>query len=943
MATLNTLTLRTDESLTELQNALTNIKWDIIGLSEVRRMGECIEEHEEFILFYKGETPGSHGVGFMIKKYLKEYIEEIVGISERIAILNLVNFPRDREKCTIIQVYSPTEQSKKEILDKFYLELNEAIGKYSHNFLLVMGDFNAQIGQKVSGEDMILGPYCLNKKRTNNGERLINFSFENKLKILNTNYNKKPDRKWTWSSPDGTYKNEIDFILSNKEYYFNDVSVINNLNFNTNHRMVRATIKSKIKKKSRSKYQTSTPYLTEINQSVIVSKLISKVENFYTETKFLSLQDKYNFLEKSIQEALTITTNSNNNVKNSSTYKKLSESTKVLINKRKILLEMKNKTKEARKDISEVSKQIKESIRNDKSQAKMKLIEDIVIKTGGIKKAHKRLTDYEEWIPKMKNKKGEMHTKRPDILKTATEYYKQLYKADTITQEKENTKGTMTHDLPIPDIMESEVLWAISTLKKEKALGPDKISNEILMASKEHLTPILCNLFNEIVQSETIPTQWTESTIILLYKKGDKYDMSNYRPISLMSNIYKTFSKVILNRLTKILDENQPREQAGFRSGYSVLDHIHTVRQLFEKRKEYNLPLYCSFVDYKKAFDSLEHKAIWEALRDQGVEEKYVRIIEEVYKTSTAKIRLDKKGGRIDIKRGVRQGDPVSPKIFAAVLENIFRGLEWQQFGITINGNLISHLRFADDLILFSDSPKKLQTMISDLDIESKKAGLHMNMDKTKVMTLNEKTEIKVNNETIDYVDEYSYLGQNISPDDQMNKEIQNRTTNAWKRYWSLKEIFKDKHMNIKVKTKLFETCISPILTYGCQTWALTKQQLTKLSTCQNSMERSMLNIKRKDKIKISHMRESTKLKDIKEKVGQLKWSWAGHIMRGPDKWSKESTTWFPREGKRNQGRPFTRWADELVKGAGKTWTRRTQDREEWRRLGEAYVNGQTN
>ena len=79
----------------------------------------------------------------------------------------------------------------------------------------------------------------------------------------------------------------------------------------------------------------------------------------------------------------------------------------------------------------------------------------------------------------------------------------------------------------------------------------------------------------------------------------------NYRPICLLSNIYKVLTKKILTkRLEEPLDENQPREQAGFRSGYSKTDHIPVVNQLKEKWREYNIPLCIAFVDYEKAFST---------------------------------------------------------------------------------------------------------------------------------------------------------------------------------------------------------------------------------------------------------------------------------------------------------------------------------------------------
>lgn len=102
------------------------------------------------------------------------------------------------------------------------------------------------------------------------------------------------------------------------------------------------------------------------------------------------------------------------------------------------------------------------------------------------------------------------------------------------------------------------------------------------------IAPILTDLFNEILETETIPKDWTKSTTVLLHKKGSKEEIGNYRPISLMSNIYKVFSKVILSRITTTLDENQPREQAEFRSKFSTIDHIHVLRQILQKYSEYN-------------------------------------------------------------------------------------------------------------------------------------------------------------------------------------------------------------------------------------------------------------------------------------------------------------------------------------------------------------------
>ena len=94
-------------------------------------------------------------------------------------------------------------------------------------------------------------------------------------------------------------------------------------------------------------------------------------------------------------------------------------------------------------------------------------------------------------------------------------------------------------------------------------------------------------------------------------QKGDVRDIKNYRPISLLSHMYKLFTRTLQKRMEKVLDENQPREQAGFRQGYSTVDHLQTINRLIEKCNEFKRPLCIGYIDYEKAFDSIEHQAIF--------------------------------------------------------------------------------------------------------------------------------------------------------------------------------------------------------------------------------------------------------------------------------------------------------------------------------------------
>ncbi|GBP60570.1 Modular serine protease [Eumeta japonica] len=182
------------------------------------------------------------------------------------------------------------------------------------------------------------------------------------------------------------------------------------------------------------------------------------------------------------------------------------------------------------------------------------------------------------------------------------------------------------------------------------------------------------------------------------------------------------------------VEDSQPREQAGFRADYSTIDHIHVVKQIIEKQ-EYGQMYDMAFVDYNKGFDSLSHSYIWKTLEKQGIERKYIRIIKEIYGRITATIQFKQQGEEFGNEKGVRQGDPLSPKLFIAVLEDIFRNSDREHFGININGSNLNRLRYADDVVLFAEKPETLQTMLQQLDRESRKADLCMNLTKTKLMT----------------------------------------------------------------------------------------------------------------------------------------------------------------------------------------------------------------
>jgi hypothetical protein len=924
-----------EERLVELEEELEGIKWDVIGISEVRRRGEQMVELKSGHHFYHiGMSDKSEaGVGFLVHKSLAGNISEIKGINERLAQLTLkIN---KRYKVKIIQVYAPTSTHDDAKVDKLYEEITELLHNSKTQFTIIMGDFNAKVGKGEEGEEDTIDQFG-SGQRNDRDDRLIEFAICNKLKIMNTLFKKSASRRWTWRSPDGKTKNEIDFILTDKPTIFQDVKVVNKVNVGSDHRMLLGKIKINTRLE-RQKLLRSKP------SNINLEKLSVKKEVFKLElhNRFKLLHDEHSDEDRTletwneqivdaIQESAMKVAGKNTK----SRHNKISDSTRKLMDKRR-LMKMDSTGIEG-VEYTETCKTIRKKLREDIRNHNSKMIEATIEGNKSLKKTQKKLAHGKQKITSLLDKNGQEITEQDQILKRIEEFYEQLYASDKETEEPGNSFE------PIPDVTDWEVKHAINHMSRGKAAGPDAVLIDTIKDGEEVVTKELAKLFTECLHQGKVPQQWKEANMILIYKKGNKKDLKNYRPISLLSNIYKLFTRILTNRLEGILDSNQPREQAGFRRTFSTIDHIHTINQLKEKCQEYNIPICLAFVDYEKAFDSVETCSVLEALQEQGINNKYIKLMRDIYSDSSTTVRLHKESNKIKINKGVRQGDTISPKLFTACLEKIFRSIDWTEKGINVNGERFNHLRFADDIIIITDNLNNIESMLKDLDIASRNCGLKMNMGKTKIMAGPTATSkpVKLNGTLLEQVDEYIYLGQRFSLiDKNQDNEIRRRIKAGWQAFGRHNQIMKGT-LPICLKRKVFNQCILPAMTYGAETWTLSSKMESKLAAAQHNMERSILNITYKDRKTNKWVRDQTKVQDIMEIIKNRKWTWAGHVSRRTDnRWSTALTVWTPIYGKRNRGRQRKRWRDELQQYWGSVnWYHKARNRDLWRQHAKAFV-----
>ena len=157
-------------------------------------------------------------------------------------------------------------------------------------------------------------------------------------------------------------------------------------------------------------------------------------------------------------------------------------------------------------------------------------------------------------------------------------------------------------------------------------------------------------------------------------KKGDLSDCNNWRGITLLSVPGKIFCSILLNKIRSAVDHVLREEQAGFRPGRSCIDQIFALRNILEQSNEWQSPLIINFIDFQKAFDCVDRKALWRIMELYGIPIKIIDLIKNLYENSTCTALVN--GERTDpfpVNTGVRQGCILSPILFCIAIDFVMR------------------------------------------------------------------------------------------------------------------------------------------------------------------------------------------------------------------------------------------------------------------------------
>ena len=380
-------------------------------------------------------------------------------------------------------------------------------------------------------------------------------------------------------------------------------------------------------------------------------------------------------------------------------------------------------------------------------------------------------------------------------------------------------------------ITAEELHVCIKKLKRGKSPGIDGVSADMVIDGGDLMHDCLLQLFNRMLVT-SFPECLSVGMITAVFKSGEKSDMSNYRGITVGPVFAKLFAMIIERRLASWAEEHgvKARGQAGFRKNYRTTDNIFVLRSLIDKQKQARQKggsgkLYCCFVDFKKAFDTVPRALLWQVLEDLGVQGRVLDIIKSMYAHDSAAVRTSE--GLSEIFRclmGVKQGCPLSPTLFGLYVDGLEKHL-LETAGIDapeLCGILVPLLLYADDLILMSTSPEGLQRQLDALASFCEQRQLTVNLSKTKVVIFEaRKSDCKdfvFSGTTVERRDEYRYLGLVFHATKNMAYGVEYLVAAAKKAVHAMRRRCISLHLSDPATIcKLFDILVLPILSCCCE------------------------------------------------------------------------------------------------------------------------------
>ena len=334
-----------------------------------------------------------------------------------------------------------------------------------------------------------------------------------------------------------------------------------------------------------------------------------------------------------------------------------------------------------------------------------------------------------------------------DILDYCRSFFENLHQSKGV---KENFEEFM-QDVEIPKLSDHDRLScegpltleecgiAVASMSANRSPSVSGFNKEFINFFWSDIGELVVTYINEAYRTGKMYVTQRRGVLILIPKPGNQKILKNRRPICLLDIIYKIIAKVLATRLSAVVKEVIHGDQTGFLKGRNIQDNLRIIQDVINYAQTDGAGGVLVALDFKAAFNSIEHHFIWYALRSFGFGDSFIKWVKLLYNGNMLTVLNNGFTSEwFEPKRGIMQGCPISGMLFNLAVELLAIKIRWIASirGITINNVEIKMSQYADDATVFVKDAKSVEVLVEQLKKFGDASGLDLNVSKSKLMWL---------------------------------------------------------------------------------------------------------------------------------------------------------------------------------------------------------------
>jgi ribonucleases P/MRP protein subunit RPP40 len=367
------------------------------------------------------------------------------------------------------------------------------------------------------------------------------------------------------------------------------------------------------------------------------------------------------------------------------------------------------------------------------------------------------------------------------------------------------------------EISQEKVLRKLSDIKADKSPGPDNIHPKLLYELRQELAKPISDLFKHSIDKGSIPTQWKTATVVPLFKKGNKADIKNYRPVSLTCIVGKLLEAILKDEIVEYLNKFElvKDSQHGFMKGKSCLTNLLEFFDCVTKGLDEQNAVDVIYLDFAKAFDKVPHSRLIKKLRAHGISGKVAEWIEQWLKDRKQRVSVNRTYSEwTDVISGVPQGSILGPLLFVIYVNDLDVGIDSKLCKFADDTKLCRKITNVDDV-------QKLKTDLDTLLEWSEKWQMKFNYEKCSVIHMgnkNEKYDYTIGDKSIKSTSEEKDLGIIVCESGKWSEQCRQAVKKANTVLGMINRTIKNKTKNNILR--LYKSLVRPRLEYCIQVWS---------------------------------------------------------------------------------------------------------------------------